>query len=94
MSNLYHVRQYRPNFFSGFDNAVIHNVTKDEILSAPWFRNFEHEGFAQFTVELYGNGELIISAKYKNGESWVAGFAVSTDSEMANNWRYKNGIGQ
>ncbi len=61
MSALYHVRQYRPAYFSGFENEVVRGIAKDDILAAPWFRNFEHEGFVRFTVEPYGNGELIPS---------------------------------
>jgi hypothetical protein len=87
----YHVRQYRPNYFSGFDNAVVRDVSREAILQAPWFRNFEREGFDHFSVEPCSSGELIISAHYKDGAHWVAGFAVSIKHELAKNWRYAPG---
>jgi hypothetical protein len=86
----YHVRQYRPNFFSGFHNDVVRDVEYDDILKAPWFENFRHKGFEKFTISPY-DGELIIEAHYANGEHWVAGFAVAVDDPFASNWRYKEG---
>jgi hypothetical protein len=99
MTDLYHVRQYRPSFCSGFENAVVHDASYEKITEAPWFRNFQHEhdgGFEKFEIEPYGD-ELIISAIYKNGKHWVAGFAIKTDSKaeapdgglLVDNWRYK-----
>jgi hypothetical protein len=85
---LYHVRQYHPNFFEGFENTVVHNVSYEDILKPLWFRNFEHHDFHRFEIAPYGNGELIISAHYRSGEQWVAGFAIDTSHELANNWRY------
>ena len=93
----YLVRQYRPNYFSGFDNDVVRGVEYDDITKAPWMENFKHKGFTEFKVEPYSGDELIISAHYENGEHWVAAFALPEDSnEMSNNgdllrdnWRYK-----
>lgn len=92
---LFHVRQHRPAYFSGFNNDVIRDVPRDAITSVPWCGNFKHSDFDHFTVEPYRsqeNGpykELIIEAHYKSGEHWVVGFAVETTHPFATNWRYK-----
>jgi hypothetical protein len=96
MSDLYHVRQYHPSYCD-FEDAVAHNIAYDKILECSWFRNFEHNGgFEKFVIEPYARDELIISACYKNGKHWVAGFAIPITSKamspngdlMVNNWRY------
>lgn len=89
MSNiLYAVRQYRPNYCEGFINGIAHNMKYDEITSAPWFDNFKYEGFVEFIVERYTDDELIISALYKDGKRWVAGFACKENNKLAKDWRY------
>lgn len=84
----FHVRQYRPNFVSGFENAVCRDVNESEILDCPWFKNFRYEGFERFEIAPYGD-EKIISACYTDGNNWVAGFAIPVDHLFAENWRYK-----
>lgn len=84
---LWHVRQYRPNFFSGFTNGVVRDVPYDDILKAPWFENFRHDGFERFSIEPYYD-EQIIEAHYRDGEHMVAGFAVAADHPFASDWRY------
>ncbi len=71
------VRQYRPNYFSGFNNAVERGVTYENITAIPWAENFKHGGFTKFTVEPYDGDELIVSAHYENGEHWVVAFCVA-----------------
>lgn len=83
----YHVRQYRPNYFSGFENEVVRDVAFDDILKCSWFKNFEQHGFEHFSFCQYGD-ELLISAHYENGEHWVAGFAIPIDKPLAADWRY------
>lgn len=97
MTVKYLVRQYRPAYFSGFDTEVASGIEYDKILDQPWFANFRSDGFTKFTIDPYYGDELIISAHYKNGEQWVAGFALAENSEqmsnngdlMRNNWRYR-----
>lgn len=89
---LYHVRRYRPAFFSGFDNAVVRDVPHDKIIEAPWLEGFKHHDFERFTLTPYPEydpKELIIEAHYTSGEHWVCGFAVETTHEFAKNWRYE-----
>lgn len=81
----YLVRQYRPAYFSGFETEVAKGVEYDKITAQPWFANFKHDGFTEFTIELYNGDELIISAHYANGEHWVAGFALPEDSKQISN---------
>ena len=85
----YHVRQYRPNYFSGYDNEVVHNIEYADILSVPWCENFKSDLFDHFSISKYNEDELIIEAHYKNREHWVVGFAVDTKNAFAQNWRYK-----
>ena len=94
----YLVRQYRPAFVTGFQNAMFRAETRDDILKAPWLDYFRHDGFENFSIEPYGP-ELIISAHYRGGEHWVTGFALPVDSEaeapdgglLRDNWRYRGG---
>jgi hypothetical protein len=94
----YLVRQYRPGYFTGFPTSVISGVEEDDITKVPFCENFKHSGFTKFTVEPY-SGELIISAHYENGKSWVVGFALPEESTlvapdgglMRDNWRYRDG---
>lgn len=86
--SLFHVRQYRPNFFSGFENQVCRDVEEEHILDCRWFDNFRHEGFKDFTLEPYDSGETIIIAHYTDGKYWVAGFAIPVDHPFAKDWRY------
>lgn len=97
METLYLVRQYAPNFCSGFELDVVRDVKRDDITKVHWCDRFKRDGFVEFYVEPYGGGELIFGAKYKDGPSWVVGFALPVDSGakapdgglLRNNWRYK-----
>lgn len=97
MTQKYLVRQYAPGFCTGFDLDAIESIEYDDILKAPWCERFKSKGFLEFYLEPYSGDELIFGAKYDNGKSWVAGFALPVDSKerapdgglMRNNWRYK-----
>lgn len=97
MGQKYLVRQYAPAYFTGFDLDAIKEVEFDDILKVHWCERFKHDGFVEFYLEPYDGDELIFGAKYKDGTSWVAGFALPTNSnQMSNNgdllrdnWRYK-----
>lgn len=98
MEKKYLVRQYRPNFVTGFNNAVVRDVSYEDITKCEWFENFKHSGFKEFVIKPYNGDELIISAHYYDGKHWVVGFALPMDSEtmsnngdlMRDNWRYKD----
>jgi hypothetical protein len=93
----YLVRQYAPNYCTGFDLDAISGVEYDNILKAPWLDRFKYEGFKEFYLKPYYNDELIFGANYSDGKTWVAGFALPMNSKamapdgglMRNNWRYK-----
>ena len=87
---LYVARQYRPAYFSGFETEIARGLDRDKITTAPWFRNFEYDGFERFEIIEYGD-ELMIIAHYSNGKHWVAGFAVEEGSEMSKSPRYREG---
>lgn len=92
MSN-YLVRQYRPAYFSGFEDAVYSGVPEGRWATVPFFKNFMREGFSHFEVTPYGSycdpPELIIDAHYTNGEHWVVAFAILETAPFASDWRYK-----
>lgn len=81
---LYTVRQYRPAFFSGFEDAVVEHVETKDLMNPdvlPWLKNFQHKddpsyAFVEFYMESYWLNELTISARYNNGKHWVAAIAV------------------
>ena len=93
----YLVRQYAPNFCTGFDLDVVRDVEYEDILKVHWCERFKHDGFVEFYLEPYTKDELIFGAKYSDGKSWVVGFALPMDSEekapdgglLRDNWRYK-----
>jgi hypothetical protein len=95
MEKTYLVRQYRPGYFSGFEDVVCRNVKYEDIIKVPWCENFKHDDFTEFTISDY-HGELIIEAHYASGAHWVVGFALPSDSDlmsnngdlMRDNWRY------
>ena len=97
-SKKYKARQYRPNYFNGFDNDVRSSLSFDDLITVPWCENFKHSGFKEFKIEPYGSGdELIISAHYEDGKHFVVGFALPEDSQqmsnngdlLRDNWRYR-----
>jgi len=93
----YLVRQYAPNFCSGFDLDVLRDVEQDDIVKAPWCERFKTDEFVEFYLEPYSGDELIFGANYSDGKSYVAGFALPMDSMMMSNngdlmrenWRYR-----
>lgn len=97
---LFHVRQYRPNYFTGFENIVVRDVPEDQILQVKFLRDWEARdaedciGFKEWLIEPYPSGELLISATYANGQRWVAAFAVDAAHPMAKDWRYVENDGQ
>src|ERR1700692_2935772 len=92
----YLVRQYKPNFFTGFQCDVVSVSKYEDITEVPWASLFKSEDFVRFSVEPYGK-ELIVSAHYKDGKHYVVGFALDENSTaeanegglLKDNWRYK-----
>ncbi len=93
----YLVRQYRPDFVSGFTNKAYRDIELNDITKVPFCENFKHDGFLEFTVKPYGD-ELIVEAHYSDGKHWVVGFALPDDSTakasdgglLRDNWRYQD----
>jgi len=84
----YLVRQYSPSFCTGFDLSVVEVNNKAEIVNVPWADRFRHDGFKEFKIDDYYDGELIVSAYYKNGEHWVVSFTCEVGSKHCKDWRY------
>lgn len=86
------VRQYRPAYFSGFEDEVYRVASFDEATSVPFAARFRSAGFSHFTIEPYDerSGEHIICAHYTKGKykQWIVAFAIEESAEFAKNWRY------
>lgn len=94
----YLVREYLPNFFSGFDLHAYRGIEHAEITSMPFCDSWRNGAdFDKFVIEPYGP-ELMISAYLTTGKHYVVGFALPEDSEavapdgglLRDNWRYKD----
>lgn len=85
----FHVRRYRPNYCTGYENEVVRDVPVEKLFTAPdWLaKAASRDNFDRFEIEPYYD-EFIISVIHKNEEKWVMAFAVRTDHEFASNWRY------
>ena len=79
------IRQYRPNYFTGFKNETRTFGSLKELLSIDWVDNFRKlpngqidPNFHQYSINKYSNHkgyEYILLAEYENGYKWwVIGF--------------------
>ncbi len=73
------IRQYRPNYFSGFENETKEFSSLKELLSIEWVDSFRNQpDFHQFSINnpsSHSRSEYTLMAEYKNGnEWWVVGF--------------------
>ena len=82
------IRQYRPSFFSGFENATAEYKTLEELMDIPFVKNFRldprhkeevtDKKFDRYAISDYGEtreGEsVVLVAEYKDGQHWVVGF--------------------
>jgi hypothetical protein len=84
------IKQYRPSFFSGFENEDIEFNSVEELLAIDWVKNFANESnqpqpkFHQFSIsELeHPSDELkyLLMAEYKEGTEWyVVGYINATE---------------
>jgi hypothetical protein len=73
----YRVRQHIPNYVTGLDpeEVVVEEADIANPDKVPWMKGFQHEGFVEFTTEPYIHGEVLISARYDDGKSWVCSIA-------------------
>jgi hypothetical protein len=79
------VRQYRPAYFTGFENQV---CRVENILDAEFLQSWKEH--SDLSVKDYGDGEQIVMGKSRDdGKSWVAAFACEDGSDMSKDWRYK-----
>jgi hypothetical protein len=75
LAQIYRARQYRPDYFEGFEEQMVDGLTKGELLNVekcPWLKNFMHEGFERFEIDEITPSNLIVIAYYKDGTHWVA----------------------
>ena len=87
------IKQYRPGFFTGFENAVKEFNSLEELLALDFVDNFKklpenissnkelHPHFHQFSISTQsGDFPHILMAEYKGGsEWWVVGYINETE---------------
>lgn len=80
--------QYRPNFFSGFEQSQNHFNTTDELLNIDWVKNFkENPNFHRFSIsrdesKILDKPQHTLMAEYKNGFGWW-GVAFIRDEDIS-----------
>jgi hypothetical protein len=68
--------QYRPNFFSGFEQKKNHFSNTEELLNIEWVKNFANDNeFHRFSLSRYKNKyggmpQHTLMAERKNGFEW------------------------
>ncbi len=80
------IKQYRPNFFSGFENETVEFATTEELLNVEFVKKFKRDGFSGFALSTYGEQTNLI-ATYKNGKKWwVVGFIDDVSNVNLSKW--------
>ena len=66
--------QYRPNFFSGFEQEKNHFNNSNELLNIDWIKNFaKNDNFHRFSIKRdkhAGKPQHVLVAEYDNGFRW------------------------
>ena len=74
MSKRYTLTQYRPNYFSGFEQQTHGFDTAEELLQAPWLKSFAESGkdreFYQFSLSPHTKNQTLLMAEYNEGRVW------------------------
>lgn len=80
------IKQYRPNYYSGFDNEEADFNSVDELLNISWVKNFSNDrSFYRYSVS-----DDTLMAECNNGYDWyVVGILDSPVSGLPN-WRAKH----
>ena len=77
------IKQYRPAYFSGFENQVNNFNSIDELINIDWIKNFtEDKDFFRLSISLAGGftTKHHLMAEYKNGESWYVVGSIDKDT--------------
>lgn len=76
-------KQYRPNFFDGFEKNESHFSSTDELLEIDWVKNFTNDdNFHRFSLsrDKRGTHNHTLMAEYNDGfEWWVVAFINEED---------------
>jgi chloramphenicol O-acetyltransferase len=82
------IKQYRPAYFSGYENKTNSFNSLDELLNIDWVKSFsEYKDFFRFSIEIADEREKnhTLLGEYKNGQSWyVIGFIPKENSIVSN----------
>lgn len=78
------IKQYRPDFMSGWKNEEIQFETKEELLNIDWVNNFTKPQFGIDTFYRFSISKgYVLMAEYEEGQAWyVVGYI--SDSEVIN----------
>lgn len=79
------ITQYRPNYFSGFENETVSFSSTEELLEIPFIQNFKHGKFSSFS-----KSDNRLMAEYDDGyEWWVVGMIKSPELVDLPEWKAK-----
>lgn len=84
------VKQYRPNFFTGFDNEEHEVNTVAELLELEFVKNFtnqnDEEKFFQFSITRARDNQWTLIAEYNEGKKYlvVAFLTADNDNDLTN----------
>jgi len=90
------IRQYFPNFYSGFDPQTIEFNTQKELLKIDFVKGFsENKTFFRYSLIIDDNKtsefKSTLMAEYKNGYKWfVVGSIDNVDSLNLPKWKSKD----
>lgn len=60
------IRQHIPDFFEGFEKALVDFNTLEDLLAIPWVKNFSaHANFYRYSVS-----DNHLMAEYRGGRTW------------------------
>lgn len=64
------IKQHRPPYITGFENADVEFNSVDELLNIPFVKNFKEDvNFHRFSLSLEGNWPMLV-AEYSEGHVW------------------------
>ena len=72
------IRQYRPAYFTGFENATVEFDGVEALLAISFVTSFVNESFHQFSIDTTNGDNIALMAEYDDGNKWwVVGFLDS-----------------
>lgn len=74
-----HVRQYRPEFFEGFENETKDIDCLEEFFEIPFIKRLIDFKISKFSARVYTKEHVIVNAFYSDGAKYVIAFVTGPD---------------